>query len=268
MTEQPATTAPVEPLDYIGTEPPPIGYVRLGWACPRDEALRCSGCDETDATPDMCGSGHPAYRSQKWIAYAGRPLPFPSAPASTGEQPASPAAVVDYTERALQAARDAVESVPTELWIDRRNSETIAQAIAADFAEFASAVASERDAAAIRAFGKRVWSDTEETAYQAGVRDTRERLQVSDRSTMQPALYEAANAACIYQYTDGFCVTRNSPTCERCWGNAWRVMDATGLSARATAWLFQHGPVVERLATMPAGKGETPHPDSTEKTDG
>jgi hypothetical protein len=55
--------------------------------------------------------------------------------------------VVDYTERALQAARDAVESVPSELWIDRRNSGTIAQAIAPDFAEFASAVAAERDAA-------------------------------------------------------------------------------------------------------------------------
>jgi hypothetical protein len=43
-----------------------------------------------------------------------------------------------------------------------------------------SAVASERDAAAIRAFGKRVWSDSEEVAYQAGVSDTRARLQEPD----------------------------------------------------------------------------------------
>src|SRR4051794_2322911 len=31
----------------------------------------------------------------------------------------------------------------------------------------------ERDAAAFLAFGRRVWSDTEEVAYQAGVSDTR-----------------------------------------------------------------------------------------------
>jgi hypothetical protein len=111
----------------------------------------------------------------------------PSALVSTGEQPASPAAVVDYTEQALTVARDAIEGVPSHLLPYRINSEEIAQTIAPDIAAALSAVASERDAAAIRAFGQRVW-DTEEVAYQAGVSDTRARLQ-------EPYMREAVRVA-------------------------------------------------------------------------
>jgi hypothetical protein len=95
--------------------------------------------------------------------------------ASTGERPEGPqpVAVEDYTERALTVARDAIEGVPSHLLPYRINSEEIAQAIAPHIAD----ALSERDAAAIRAWGKRVWSDTEEVAYQAGVNDTRARLQ-------------------------------------------------------------------------------------------
>jgi hypothetical protein len=81
---------------------------------------------------------------------------------------------------ALTVARDAIEGVPSHLLPYRINSEEIAQTIAPDIAAALSAVASERDAAAIRAFGQRVWSDTEEVAYQAGVSDTRARLQEPD----------------------------------------------------------------------------------------
>jgi hypothetical protein len=62
-------------------------------------------------------------------------------------------------------------------------------------ADALSAVASERDAAAIRAFGQRVWSDTEETAYQAGVSDTRARLQ-------EPNVQDAVRAAVIAEYVE------------------------------------------------------------------
>jgi hypothetical protein len=103
----------------------------------------------------------------------------------TSPSPPSPAAVVDYTERALTVARDAIEGIPSHLLPYRINSEEIAQAIAPDIAD----ALSERDAAAIRAFARRVWSDTEEVAYQAGVRDTRERLQEPDvRETVIEAL--------------------------------------------------------------------------------
>jgi hypothetical protein len=98
--------------------------------------------------------------------------------ASTGERPEGPqpVAVEDYTERALTVARDAIEGVPSHLLPYRINSEEIAQAIAPDIAD----ALSERDAAAIRAFGQRVWSDGEEIAYQAGVSDTLARLQEPD----------------------------------------------------------------------------------------
>jgi hypothetical protein len=94
----------------------------------------------------------------------------------TAPAPPSPVAAADYTERALTVARDAIEGVPSHLLPYRINSEEIAQAIAPDIAD----ALSERDAAAIRAFGQRVWSDGEEIAYQAGVSDTLARLQEPD----------------------------------------------------------------------------------------
>jgi hypothetical protein len=47
------------------------------------------------------------------------------------------------------------------------------------------------DAAAIRAFGQRAWSDTEEVAHQAGVSDTRARLREADvREAVKAAMRE------------------------------------------------------------------------------
>jgi hypothetical protein len=113
------------------------------------------------------------------IAHALRDTP--SAIASTGEQPASPAVVGDYTERALAVSRRWAEAnYGPNVGPLSRLTEMIADAL--------SAVASERDAAAIRAFGQRVWSDTEEVAYQAGVSDTRARLR-------EPNVREAVKAA-------------------------------------------------------------------------
>jgi hypothetical protein len=75
--------------------------------------------------------------------------------------------VVDYTERARELLKHFSHDWDMEAGIKK-----VAAAL--------SAVASERDAAAIRAFGGRVWSDTEEVAYQAGVSDTRARLREPD----------------------------------------------------------------------------------------
>jgi hypothetical protein len=87
--------------------------------------------------------------------------PVPSAIASTGEQLASPAAVVDYTERALTVARDAIEGVPSHLLPYRINSEEIAQAIAPDITDALSAVASEHQAeiAALKAAIVKAYAD-------------------------------------------------------------------------------------------------------------
>jgi hypothetical protein len=104
--------------------------------------------------------------------------------------PLSPAAVVDYTEQ----AREVIEESCGEVVDLISGSETmvhwrVRDRLVANIAVALSAVASERDAAAIRAFGKRVWSDSEEIAYQAGVSDTRERLQEPDvREMVEQAL--------------------------------------------------------------------------------
>jgi hypothetical protein len=116
--------------------------------------------------------------------------------------PPSPAAVVDYTP---------IDALPTRIWSGEHEAywrkdaagytnraalawvlplaearertshcgpeKKIYLEIAHDQIAALSAVASEHQAAAIRAFGQRVWSDTEEVAYQAGVNDTRARLQ-------------------------------------------------------------------------------------------
>lgn len=69
----------------------------------------------------------------------------------------------------------------------------------------------------------------------------------SERSRMQPGLLRAAEAACIYDMTDGFCHPRNSPGC-RCWKAAEDVQRATGMSAQAVAWVFRCKSRIEREA--------------------
>jgi hypothetical protein len=83
---------------------------------------------------------------------------------------ASPA-VVDYSERAREIVRkstfvygSSIDGEPNHSWIDATTAQK-------EIAAALSAVASERQTAAIRAFGERVWSDTEEVAYQAGATD-------------------------------------------------------------------------------------------------
>lgn len=64
------------------------------------------------------------------------------------------------------------------------------------------------------------------------------------RAELQPGLLTAAEAACVYDKTDGFCHPRNTNAC-RCWDAAQAVMKATGLSARAVAWVFKHRKLIE-----------------------
>jgi hypothetical protein len=92
----------------------------------------------------------------------------------TAPAPPSPAAVVDHIEQAQEIiGRSCGEVVDyihgSEPLVNWRVNERLIVNIAAAL--------SERDTAAIRAFAKRIWSDGEEVAYQAGVRDTLERLK-------------------------------------------------------------------------------------------
>jgi hypothetical protein len=164
--------------------------------------------------------------AEAWPAMiAARPA-VPSALASTGEQPASPAAVADYTERATRLG-DILASRLMQVVYEFRKTD-IAAALSAVAAERdaeimdleqtvlalqentvlddlraarqerdaalarLSAAASERDAAAIRAFGQRVWSDTEEVAYQAGSTDEHAALLAR---LQEPDVREAVRAA-------------------------------------------------------------------------
>lgn len=68
-----------------------------------------------------------------------------------------------------------------------------------------------------------------------------------DQSQLQPGLLMAAEAACIYGKTDGFCHPRNANAC-RCWDAAEAVMKATGLSAQAVAWVFKNRQAIEKTA--------------------
>jgi hypothetical protein len=113
---------------------------------------RCLRCVSHELTRDVC-----------W--YVGRCV--------RQATPPSPAAVVDYTERARSML---------EQWMRDWGGETspYAGSMMTDLQMRLAAALSERDAAAIRAFGGRVWSDTEEVAYQAGVSDTRARLREPD----------------------------------------------------------------------------------------
>lgn len=63
----------------------------------------------------------------------------------------------------------------------------------------------------------------------------------------EPGLFKAADAACSYQKTDGFCTPRNVDHCT-CWSDADAVMGATGLSAIAVAWVFKHRKSIEASA--------------------
>lgn len=69
----------------------------------------------------------------------------------------------------------------------------------------------------------------------------------AERRTMQPALFLAAECACIYRFTDGFCRPQNIASC-RCWNAAEAVMLATGLSAQAVGWVFRNLQHIEREA--------------------
>lgn len=69
----------------------------------------------------------------------------------------------------------------------------------------------------------------------------------SDRRKRQPGLFIAAEAACCYRFTDGFCTPRNVASC-RCWDAAEQVIAATGLSAQGAAWLFQNLSKIEKEA--------------------
>jgi hypothetical protein len=68
-----------------------------------------------------------------------------------------------------------------------------------------------------------------------------------DRYKLQPALAKAAECACSYYLTDGFCMPRDRQQC-KCWAKAWAVMEATGLSARAVGFIFQHRQRIEETA--------------------
>lgn len=68
-----------------------------------------------------------------------------------------------------------------------------------------------------------------------------------DRYKETPALAHAAEAACSYYLTDGFCMPRSCQGC-KCWDRAKAAMEATGLSARAVGWIFQHRGRIEKQA--------------------
>jgi hypothetical protein len=111
------------------------------------------------------------------------PSTGPADLSSTGEQPASPAAVVDYAER------DRLGRLVREAWVNWARTQPnpkpswlvpyddLSEADKEADRQIGEAIAADRNAAAIRAFGQRVWSDSEEIAYQAGVSDTRARLK-------------------------------------------------------------------------------------------
>jgi hypothetical protein len=111
---------------------------------------------------------------------------------ATNEQPPSK----DHTERAREIVRkstfvygSSIDGEPNHSWIDATTAQK-------EIAAALSAVASERDAAAIRAWGKRVWSDTEEVAYQAGVSNTLAWLQarLQEKHVREAAIEALRNA--------------------------------------------------------------------------
>ena len=65
------------------------------------------------------------------------------------------------------------------------------------------------------------------------------------RAEISPGLALAAHAACVCHFTDGFCSPANVNDCQ-CWDKAQAVQQATGLSARGVAWVFQHTTQIEK----------------------
>ena len=80
-----------------------------------------------------------------------------------------------------------------------------------------------------------------------------------DRYKDQPALAHAAECACTYYLTNGFCGPRNAQQC-KCWDHAAATMAATGLSARAVGWIYEHLRKIETQAEVDETKifGGTP----------
>ena len=88
------------------------------------------------------------------------------------------------------------------------------------------------------------------------------------RFERQRGLAMAAEAACIYDKTDGFCHPRNAPACDRCWPAAEAVMASTGLSAQAVAWVFRSNQKIEQLAAPAAlPKADEPSVAAVEAAD-
>jgi hypothetical protein len=100
--------------------------------------------------------------------------PYCERPAPEGPQQGGYVIEVEFDDGdEAQRAYDAIETMLGEMGqLGTLGMRPLPSALAST-----GELASEREAAAIRAFGKRVWSDSEEVAYQAGVSDTRERLR-------------------------------------------------------------------------------------------
>jgi len=71
--------------------------------------------------------------------------------------------------------------------------------------------------------------------------------EADERRRMQPALFLAAECACAYRMTDGFCTPKNVASC-KCWDAADAVQKATGLSMQAVGWLFRNLQRIEKEA--------------------
>jgi hypothetical protein len=132
--------------------------------------------------------------------------------------PEDPQPLRDATGRAFDnfmARKIAAQGIGTrawELWQDLLDKDdrtssleypTMALISFDEFRDYLSAAASEREAAAMRAFGQRVWSDTEEVAYQAGATDEHAALLARLR---EPDVIEAVTDAYYHacrSYTPG-----------------------------------------------------------------
>jgi hypothetical protein len=155
--------------EHPAPEPTCEGGVPLGTM-----GTTCPKCGATDN--DVCGyMGAPAERPappQRHLTGGEREVLHKALLASsTLVHLGDASAVMDYTERAREIVRkstfvygSSIDGEPNHSWIDATTAQK-------EIAAALSAVASERQTAAIRAFGGRVWSDTEEVAYQAGATD-------------------------------------------------------------------------------------------------
>lgn len=67
------------------------------------------------------------------------------------------------------------------------------------------------------------------------------------RFDRQPALGRLAETICIYDKTDGFCSPRSKEVC-MCWDNAEKMLQGSGLSARACCWVLMNSKRIEEEA--------------------